>query len=493
MKKNWLIALIFVINVVALHAQFITPGTGVTWDLDDLVSHSEGAVSLSGGEYFINDDLIIATSDTIRIETNAIVRFLGGKLITVNGVFQALPPDSLFLTAADTLNTYKSFRFEDSDASVLEHCIVEYGGGIDILYSDLLIQDCIFRSNDKSNATGVIDLFFSSPTISGCGFYMNKGPAILSGANAQSSPFIRGNTMWRNNTENTNMPQINLGTSSPGMPIVIKGNTIEGFYDKAGGIAVTTLAGGNLDCVIDSNVICNNRYGITVYGFDINSVISGNVIYDNNIENLPMQGGSGINFWGGVSNASQVYGNEIYGNLWGITVTGDALPDMGKVEPDTINPGGNRIYGNGNLGTVYALYNNTPNNLNAENNYWGSYDLDSVEMVIFHYPDDETLGFVDYLPIMDSITTRVKDKVARVSAKVYPNPADSYIRVEKPGIFNSVGNLEIHVFDQGGMLAVDCRFERDPFPLDISGLIPGSYILVITDGKNAVSTPFIKH
>ena len=86
MKKNWLIALIFVINVVTLHAQFTTPGTGVTWDLDDLVSHSEGAVSLSGGEYFINDDLIIATSDTIRIETNAIVRFLGGKLITVNGV-----------------------------------------------------------------------------------------------------------------------------------------------------------------------------------------------------------------------------------------------------------------------------------------------------------------------------------------------------------------------------------------------------------------------
>jgi len=46
------------------------------------------------------------------------------------------------------------------------------------------------------------------------------------------------------------------------------------------------------------------------------------------------------------------------------------------------------------------MYNNTAQNQIAQNNYWGYNDVDSVEMVIVHQPDDPALGFVDYLPIM---------------------------------------------------------------------------------------------
>jgi len=47
----------------------------------------------------------------------------------------------------------------------------------------------------------------------------------------------------------------------------------------------------------------------------------------------------------------------------------------------------------------YAIYNNTPFDINAERNYFGTSDIDSVEKLIFHKPDDSTKGFVDYLPL----------------------------------------------------------------------------------------------
>ncbi|MEZ4824517.1 MAG: dockerin type I domain-containing protein [Ignavibacteria bacterium] len=67
--------------------------------------------------------------------------------------------------------------------------------------------------------------------------------------------------------------------------------------------------------------------------------------------------------------------------------------------PDTTDVGLNQIYNNGNTGQIYDLYNNTPDSLKAENNYWGTSIQDSVEAHIYHKPDDPSLGNVDYLPL----------------------------------------------------------------------------------------------
>ena len=354
MKKYITFGLLFVFMAQFAGAQYSTPGTGVVWNFNELALNSGGAVTQTEDVYSIHEDIIISLNDTIRQYDNATLQFYPEKLITVLGVLQVMPTDSILITAQDTLQSYKSFRFEDSDFSIIKNCRIEYGGGLDLLDSDVLIENCTFYRNDQSNSSGVVDLFYSNPQVINCGFYENEGPAVMSAANGQSSPYIYGNEIYRNTASNANMPQINLGTSAPEIPIMIKNNSIEGLYTNVGGIAVTTLAGGYLDCVIDSNVINDNRYGITAYGFDISSVISNNIISNNNIQNMPMQGGSGINFWGGTSNSSMVFGNEIYGNLWGITITGDALPNLGQVDPDTINKGEYYFYDNGNLGEVYA-------------------------------------------------------------------------------------------------------------------------------------------
>lgn len=490
--KNLILALLFVLGIfLKTEAQYSTPGTGVIWNLSQLVDQSGGAVTFTDDTFWVNEALTIAITDTIRILDNALVKIQGGVLITVDGTWQVNAPDSVLFTAQDTLQHYLGFRFEDSDASFFINSIFEYGGGLDLVDADVDFDSCIFRNNDKSNSTGVIDLFHASPLIQNCQIYNNQGPAVLSGANSECSPYIYNNQIIANNTANTNMPQINLGTSAPDSAIYIRGNTIHGMYTNSGGIAVTTLAGGFLNCIIDSNEIVNNRYGITVYGFDIESVISNNIIADNNIENLPMQGGSGINLWGNPTNSSKISGNTIYGNLWGITITGNALPNLGQIDPDTINIGLNSIFDNGNLGTEYDLYNNTPNPVYAENNYWGTYDLDSVELVIFHYPDDESLGFVDYLPIRDTLLTHIKT-LPDVPINFYPNPVENYFYIKKPDTGDSNSEWKVFIFETSGKLIYSESQYSKLAKIELGNFSRGVYIIEISDGDFKSSSKLIK-
>lgn len=490
MKKNFAFGFILIWFSQIACAQYITPGSGVVWDFDDLVENSQGAF-IQDGPYKMLEDITISANDTLRHSGNVQVLIEEALLMTIEGVLQLTAPDSIVFNPANPGQFFKGFRFDNSTNSFIENCVIHQGGGIKLVYSDVHFTHCKFRENSTLNCTGTIDLFHSNPEIINCEFINNKGPAVLSAANGESSPYIYNNWMFRNNTLNTNMPQVNLGTSDADLPIRIVKNVIEGFYTNSGGIAITTLAGGSIECLIDSNIIFNNRYGITAYGFDINSIISNNEIYDNNIENLPMQGGSGINYWGGTSNTSMVFKNKIYGNLWGITITGDALPNLGQIEPDTVNIGHNKFFNNGNNEEVYALYNNTPNAIFAENNYWGFYDPDSVENVIFHYPDDEFLGFVDYLPYIDTLLTSIKHSNDE-SLSIFPNPADNYFRIIRPMDLNKEKELDINVYNSSGQIMLNRKIKTKDIEFDISSFPSGYYSVVITDGKLIFKTKLIK-
>ncbi|MEZ5196529.1 MAG: hypothetical protein R2764_09045 [Bacteroidales bacterium] len=86
--KNLIFVFFFTLVYQFAIGQYITPGTGIVWDLENLVENSSGVVSNSGGVYFIHNDLIISETDTIRIITNETIKIEAGKLITVLGVLQ---------------------------------------------------------------------------------------------------------------------------------------------------------------------------------------------------------------------------------------------------------------------------------------------------------------------------------------------------------------------------------------------------------------------
>ena len=129
------ILLLFTSNAFS---NYSTPGSGVSWTLTDLVTNSGGVVTFSGGEYFLNDTLVISQSDTVKITSNGIFKFAGSTMIDIFGVFRITPPDSFKITAADTNQKFFGLKFEEfSDNSILKKVIMEYGNSIRLLDCDM--------------------------------------------------------------------------------------------------------------------------------------------------------------------------------------------------------------------------------------------------------------------------------------------------------------------------------------------------------------------
>ncbi|MFP4470456.1 MAG: right-handed parallel beta-helix repeat-containing protein [Bacteroidales bacterium] len=482
MKRIVIFAGLFVFAFQAI-AQYTTPGTGINWSLTDLVENSGGVVTTEGsGIFTIHNELVVSASDTIAITDAAEIKVADAVLITFTGTLLANPPDDeiVFFKAKD--NYYEGLRFEDQNSSYLRNVYFKKAGGIQLVNADITFENCDFTEFDQENSTGTIDLFQSDPLISNCNFDYNAGPAVMSGANASSSPQIINCTISYNVQSNSNTPQINLGTSGTDSTRII-GNVITGDTEKikAGGIAITTMAGGSIKARIEGNVIRDNRYGITAYGSNIGSVIRNNEIADNNTQNIPMQGGSGINFYGNETNHSVVTGNVITGNLWGITIEVAAKPNLGKLEGADYNPGMNQLYNNSNNGEIYNLYNNTAGEIWAQNNYWGTLDPDTVEMHIFHQPDDPELGPVNFLPLYNPpVNIRELSFTNKQMVKqIFPNPAFDHVNL----VFNEHSKMNnplvVELYNLSGeflkrLHAHPLSCNRIDMPADIR---PGVYVL----------------
>lgn len=452
---KFILTICFSLTFLSSYANYSTPGTGKRWNLDSLVAYSSGNVTFSANTYFVNDTINISQSDTLFINQNATLKLAAGVLIDAFGIIKINPPDSVKITAQDTSLTFADIRFEEnSDASVLKKTIIEYGNMIRLLDCDMLIDSCSIRYNrcfSTASTGAAINLFRSNATISNSKIYRNRRVAVLSGVGTASSPIIINNLISENNSDNTNQSQINFSTTGVS-PIIIRNNVITGLYDNTGGIGF--LVSGIANIIIENNIIRKNRYGIFIQSGTVNAYINNNIIDSNNIQGSPNLGGSGINFNGTSALTSIVTRNKIRGNLWGITIQGTAKPNLGNISnSDTTDIGLNHIYWNTNSGKIYDLYNNTPDSIRAQNNYWGTTILDSVEAHIFHKADSSTLGFVNYLPIR-TVTSVASNPLSLVNGfklfDAFPNPFNPTTNISF-----EVGqkiNVVVNIYDLTGKL-----------------------------------------
>lgn len=401
MKRIFTILTFMTISLLA-QSQYVSPGTGGTYTMADLVAVSEGVVTREGDVFFIHQNLTISNTDKLLINKDLTVKVAAGKLLTFIGTLESKPPIEAIFTAINPLSPYKGIRFEGSSASVLRNTIVEYGGGMQLIDTHMLIEDCVIRYNTMGNTSGAINLSNSNPIIRYTRFYENAGSAIASGANATCSPQILFNHFTHNGTANTNRPQINMGPGGEDT-LRIVGNTIEGLYPMVGGIAISNLLGVGLTrALVKDNLIYDNRFGYAQMGNNISSIVKGNTVLNNNIQNDPQQGGSGLNFYGTLNtNQAQVLNNIIRGNLWGITIQGNAQPNLGSNSRGRSLPqsGYNIIEGNANTNQIYGVYNNTPNTIQAQFNYWGSDQPEEAASFIFGKKQNPELGAVNHSSI----------------------------------------------------------------------------------------------
>jgi hypothetical protein len=414
MKK---VLMFLIIISTSLFAQYTTPGSGVDWNMDDLVTNSAGTVTGTFPNYIINELVTVSANDKINIAPGTIVNFTTANAgFEVNGSFMAIGTNLAGITFTspthDSTGSFEGFRFNDT--SVDAECILNYVR-IEYAYYGLRAID-------------------ASPTISNSTLYKCRRGVQLSGSDASimfnaieqsyeygiimtlgSNPIIENNILANNNTEATSAKnQISIGLQGNNSP-EIRGNTIYGGGGiNTGGISLWVNGSTSFStAIIENNIIYDNSFGITLYSTtdgQVNAIVRGNEIYNNKVNPNALVSGSGININGSPFNQPIVARNNIHDNWWGITIQNGTTvqagpqPNIGNVfNADTSDDGGNSIYNNLQGNDAFDLYNNCTNDIFAHNNNWHVYDSVSIENNIFHKADDPAHGSVFFVPFWSTV------------------------------------------------------------------------------------------
>ena len=400
MKRLFLLIALIAGLSPAINAQWVSPGDGTTYTFPDLVNVTNGTVVDNGARRFIiTADLTISTNDVLVVDDQVDMIEASGVLITIEGsmICENTSTNRVWLYG-NTDNPF-SMRFENATADIKKMYFNE-GAGIKLIESDVTIDDSQFVFFSREYSNGVLDVLNCDPVIKNCSFTWNEGSAICSPANGRASVQILNCMIDCNvTTEGLNMPQINLGPGGDDT-IRIVGNEISGENAQwfGGGVSVADLlATGSTKVLLKDNVIKCERYGYNQQGYRIASVIEGNQILDNNREDNPMNGGSGISIYGSsVYNMAYIRNNVITGNLWGITAI-----YLHDINLGTADDWGNNVITNNYNSSMSAeidLYNNSGCDIMAIGNDWGYADQQVIENHIFHQPDDPSYGLVTYVP-----------------------------------------------------------------------------------------------
>lgn len=462
--------LLFVLLASAMNimAQYSTPGTGVNWNLDSLVSNSGGVITGTFPTYTVINKITIDTNDVITILPGTTIYFntttagidVSGALLAEGTVTDSIRFSS---TTQDSTNGWTGLRFDDSSIDSL--CRIKYA-----------------RIEFGEYAPRCIG---ASPSVTYCYIFKNnRGPYLSSGSNpiirynkiertfeyginatTGSSPIIEYNELVNNNTQNTSPKnQISVGTQNNNSP-TIRYNVIHGGWNnKTGGISISTLFGGSSSSAeIAFNTIYDNSYGIALAGIDNTCYVHDNLIYNNNINPDPMIAGSGINIGGSATNTPKVTRNTIYGNKWGITVQNGSsivagpVPKLGDItNADTTDDGYNTIYDNTHDNIVFDLFSNVTNDFMAQNNDWKVYDSLLIEAHITHKPDSSLRGTVNFIPFLTPVPVElVNFSATSLNDVVYLNWAtatelnNSGFIVERKNLENEEYQLIVFIKGKG--------------------------------------------
>src|SRR5690606_24593845 len=256
----------------------------------------------------------------------------------------------------------------------------------------------------------------------------------------------------------------------------------------AGGIAVANLVGGSVNAIIDDNIVRDNRYGMTIVGPNSFAYVRNNIFEDNDTQNNPNLGGSGISLSNG-NNSMEVIasGNQFRRNLWGITLLSGANINLGD---GADNPGQNVFSDNGNEGAIYALYNNTDLPVMALNNCWDEANapntLADAEAVIVHQNDIGTLGEVSFDPVDCGFLGVGEDRLNTVN--IYPNPTQGRLFLS-----DNTSYKRVKVYSLEGKLVAQQTLQNGDNELHFR-LTSGLYLMeLVGDNARAVKKLMINN
>jgi parallel beta-helix repeat protein len=429
-------------------ADYVTPGTGVQWTLDDLVAASGGAVTGSEGQYTVHASVTVSLTDRLELQHSQTLVFAdtsGEVQLDIHG--SLIGRQARLTSATAQPGDWYGVRFRDTDAGSvldLEGCTLEYGRyGVDVVYADIRLVSCRIRHTLEK----AVDLTGSGGEVVGCLLTDNRAQTIY--MTLGSSPLIDHCTLERNNLDNNSpYPYISVGLQGVNSP-TIRDCLIIGGQTKSGGIAIWNLS----QALIQGNTIRGCGYGILCYSVGANPTIVGNRLVANTLNPDTVNWGFGIACNG--DNQPVIENNFIREHWYGIAITGGAQPDLGHAEPLEGQSGGwNVMIDNGLGDEVYAIFNNTSNPISAENNIYAPpgevLTLEDVENRIWHQVDDLSLGPVDFDPsILEYAITHAESTPALLTLHgAYPNPFNPQTRIAFT--LGQATGVEVRILDARG-------------------------------------------
>ena len=447
-------ALMISAQLFAEEVEVKTLGDGTTWTISKLAVTEGSGVSKNGTTYTMENTVVVAEGDRFEMEGGITVKLAAGVSLEIEGDAMMAPQErSTFTRVDDNIPGIVYLKGGNSIISV-ENIDFEYVGLKYYATKGLNVNDCSFSfvgNNTALNIGGTGAVFTITNSI-----FENNGRAAIAGAANYSNPITIDNCeFWYNGSENRNIPQLNLTSSSS---IIIRNSKVIGdrANTMAGGIMVADLVGvaSKANTLIENCEVRDNRYGISLWN-NQTAIVRNNTLINNNTETNPMNGGSGINVWDpSLQQNTMITGNYIEGSLWGISIIGGNKVNCGRIDvPETnedYNPGGNTFYNNGCYGEIYDLYNNSGNTVYAQNNYWKTataQTAEAIEKCISHKTDDETLGEVIFTPFAtEDLTTIDEAKAATQQAEAVYSLSGIKLSALQKGInIVNMGNKTIKV------------------------------------------------
>lgn len=470
-------------------SQFTSPGTGVIYNLNSLSAAAPTVLVNNGTDYQMTANITIAAGDILLMDEDTTLKIDGGMQLTIGGIYNTTA-NNLLITATNPATVFKGIRLEEGSIATFKNTILEYGGGLQVLTATFLMDNCIVRYFKSGLVTGAaVNFSRGNPVVKNSTFIENDLPAVGSGANQSVALEFTNNYLSGNTKLNSNRPQINMGPSGSGVTKVLNNIVIGNrTLTKVGGISVSSLLGGVSKVLIDGNTVTDNRYGITVAGNNSSGTISNNILTNNNSENNPATGGSGIsiNGSGALGLGLKIEKNEIRGHIWGITVIGTASVDLGGGSLGSV--GENIFKDNGNGGNLFALYNNTANPISATNNCWREDELSDdamVEAVIAHVVDDAALGEVNFKPYLCAAPL-ASVETTNLRASIYPNPSNGNLTLSS----EQAGNVVIT--DVSGKIIYSGQVAKGKNTISVNATAGLYFMLYQAEGKRQTMKLIIK-
>ncbi|MCK5330227.1 MAG: fibronectin type III domain-containing protein, partial [Candidatus Marinimicrobia bacterium] len=445
MKKNILWFLPFFIFIQNLPAQTNVSG----------IITSDTTWSITGTPYIVTGGILVDGGVTLMIEPGVTIKCNNGMSFQIDGamIAQGTEIDKITFTSNYAGEYWGYILFTDSSidatydidgnytgGSILEHCIVEYAGLLNIENNGSIrlnnahpfINNCTIRNNTASGiyAWSLSDTLKITNNIISNNVethYSIGGGIVISGRRAT----ISNNTIRDNVAINGGGINIQHGSTAYITNNNINNNTATGSYwlDGGGGIYITSGNYSPSYVTISNNIISNNNAvsvggGINAYDWRTTVYITNNVINNNNAG----YSGGGIQAYQG--GPSVISSNSIIANSSGLgsaihlenadfqitnnTITeNQATSETPAYAIFTNYPNSiisyNNIFGNiTDSPPIYDLYYGSGHgstNLNATNNWWGTTSGSIIQSLIYDWVDDGSLGIVDYIPYLDTPDT----------------------------------------------------------------------------------------